>query len=318
MNLSSYISSVKDDLDSYLQQNIKTEFPKYLYDPILYSLEGGGKKIRPSLLMLVNEYLGGKRNDAVSCAAGIELFHIFSLVHDDIMDHDEMRRGKPTVHKKWDEATAILAGDGLIALSNIFMMTTKHERISDILKVYSEAILFVCEGQAFDKEYELRTDVSLDEYIKMIGLKTACLLGASAKIGAIIASDDETVWEKFYQFGFNLGLAFQVQDDILDLYAEIDDLGKDIGSDIFNNKNSVLTIYARALNSLPVYNSSSSKEQFIIDSRSKLEASGVLEKSVILKDEYTSKALNNLNSFETNHLSPILHELVEKLNSRKA
>jgi len=313
MNLSTFIASVKTDLDTFLSQQITTQFPKYLYDPIIYSLDGGGKKIRPSLLLMVAEQLGAQRKEAISAAAGIELFHIFSLVHDDIMDHDDMRRGKPTVHKKWDEATAILAGDGLIALSNIFMMNTKHPRIAEILSAYSETILKVCEGQAFDKEFETRTDVTLDEYINMIGLKTACLLGASAKIGAIIATDDKDVWDHYYQFGFNLGLAFQVQDDILDLFAQLDDLGKDIGSDIFNEKNSILTIYAREQNILPKYNGED-KATFISECKSLFISKGILEKSTALKEEYTQRAINHIDAQN----SPLFMELVEKLNSRIA
>ena len=318
MKLKNYIQDVVTSLDHFISENIKQVKPNYLYDPIKYSLNAGGKKIRPTLMMLSAESLGSVKDDAVSCAVGIELFHIFSLVHDDIMDHDEMRRGKPTVHKKWDEPTAILAGDGLIALSNIFMMNTKHQRISDILKVYSETILAVCEGQAFDKEYEDRTDVTLDEYINMISLKTAYLLGASCQIGAIIASDDLAIQNTFYEFGFNLGIAFQIQDDILDLFANIETLGKDIGSDVFNNKNSILTIYARAKNCLPIYSSEMDKNIFIEECRQRFIENDILKESNILKDIYTNKAIESLKSIKEGEHKNILIELVEKLNTRIA
>ena len=316
MNLDKYIFDLKQRLNSYNQLFLTKTKPNYLYDPIYYSIENGGKKIRPSILFLASEYSGPSDENTLKAALSIEYFHIFSLVHDDIMDHDEFRRGKETVHKKWDSATAILAGDGLIALSNILMMSISHPRLSDVLKSYSETILSVCEGQAFDKEFENRLDVSIDEYIKMISLKTAWLIGASAKIGAILSSEDASLWDTFYDIAFNLGIAFQIQDDILDLYADQEQLGKDIASDIFNQKNSVLTIYAREENSIPAKKDLVKSISFINSLKQEFEKNAVLEKSVKLKNDYYDIALSKINTLKDNEIKTLLLELSQKLNSR--
>jgi geranylgeranyl diphosphate synthase, type II len=316
ISLDKYIHGLKQELDKYNQSFLKKTKPKYLYDPIYYSIDNGGKKIRPSILFLASEYSGETNENTFKAALSIEYFHIFSLVHDDIMDHDEFRRGKETIHKKWDSATAILAGDGLIALSNILMMSISHPRLNEILKSYSETILSVCEGQAFDKEFEKRSDVSIDEYIQMISLKTAWLIGSSAKIGAILSSDKPEIWDTFYDIAFNLGIAFQIQDDILDLYADQEQLGKDIASDIFNQKNSVLTIYARESSSIPEQADLEKSRSFINGLKENFEKNGVLERSISLKNEYYNIALSKINTLKSNDIKTLLLELSQKLNSR--
>ena len=314
--LDPYMHDVHQQTDEYIKNQLTKKFPHYLYDPIYYVILNGGKKVRPTLLLLVAEYFGCKRDDILQVAVGIELFHIFSLVHDDIMDKDEFRRGNQTIHKKWDEATAILAGDGLIALSNMLMMSFQHPRIQEILSTYSTTILSVCEGQAFDKEFEQRKDVDLDEYLNMISLKTAWLLGASARIGAIIGSKDVSEWTLFNDFAFNLGIAFQIQDDILDLYADLDKLGKDIGSDLFNEKNSVLTIYARETGKFPSLKTSNRSAEVIKSIKAEFKINGVLDKAIALKETYTIKAKSCLKHLEDKKEKVILNELIDKLNSR--
>ena len=310
------MQKVRQETDQYIKTELTRQFPKYLYDPIYYVILNGGKKVRPTLVLLAAESFAVSRDQVMQLAVGIELFHIFSLVHDDIMDRDDFRRGKPTIHKQWDEATAILAGDGLIALSNILMMSYKHSRIQEILAVYSQTILSVCEGQAFDKEFEQRKDVSLDEYMKMLGLKTAWLLGASVKIGAIIGSEKQSDWDNYFDFGYNLGIAFQIQDDILDLFANETELGKDIGSDLFNEKNSILTIFAREMGQLPTIDRNNKSALDINSIKKQFSDSGVLKKAVDLKETYTDKAKSHLTNFAESEHKQIFSELIEKLNSR--
>lgn len=316
--LKSYISETQSLIDSLIRDTFPATKPHYLYDPISYTLTNGGKKIRPVLLRIVASYVGASSGNALACAAGVELFHIFSLVHDDIMDNDSLRRGKETVHVRWDNATAILAGDGLIAMANMMIGKAETENFRELVNTYNKAVLDVCEGQAFDKEYENRAEVSLDEYLNMIRLKTACLLGASAKLGALAGNANTELADKFYKFGINLGLAFQVQDDILDLYADEATLGKDIGSDVKNNKKSVLTLIAQQENINFNMNAGESSDDFILRIKSIFEDQGVLAKAQELKSDYTEKAKSFVASLEAGEAKELLNELVEKLNVRQS
>ncbi len=218
--------------------------PEHLYRPIEYSLSCGGKRIRPALCLMACTALGGDVEKAIYPALGLEVFHNFTLLHDDLMDNDEMRRGRLTVHKKWDNNTAILSGDAMQIMAYQLVTRTRKRYLKDVLAVFSDTALKVCEGQQYDMDFECRMDVSVDEYITMIEYKTAVLIEASLKMGAIIAGADSEQVRLFGKFGINLGLAFQLRDDWLDTFGDFDTFGKDIGSDIVNNKKTYLLISA--------------------------------------------------------------------------
>lgn len=233
------------EVESILNSVVTKESPKDLYKPIKYILNSGGKKFRPILTLFVCEAFGGKYKDALFAAASIEMLHTFTLVHDDIMDNADTRRGRQTIHKKWNIDTAILVGDQLVGLSYQYLLKTKHPDIKRILECFTNGIINVCEGQALDKEFETRTDISTAEYLLMIEKKTAKLLEVSAEIGAIIANvKNKAYLESIKKFANNLGLAFQLQDDLLDIIAEEKEFGKTIGGDIRQGKRTFLLIKA--------------------------------------------------------------------------
>ncbi len=221
--------------------------PAYLYNPITYTLGLGGKRLRPLLVLASCQMFGGEISEAINPAIGIELFHNFTLLHDDIMDEAPLRRGKETVYKKWNSNVAILAGDTMFALANKYMLRTRHQAISQVIELFNQTAIEVCEGQQYDMDYEKRIDVTIPDYIEMIRLKTAVLLAASLKTGAIIAGAGAADCEYIYQFGINIGLAFQLKDDLLDVYGIQEKFGKVSGGDIIAGKKTYL--YLKALES---------------------------------------------------------------------
>jgi len=236
--------SYKTQIDERLFSFIDKEKPKSLYEPLKYILSGGGKRIRPMILILSCEAFEGKFDDAVDAALAIEILHNFTLVHDDIMDKADTRRGRDTIHKKWDTDTAILAGDELVGLAYKSLLKTKSDRIQDIANAFTEGIIEVCEGQSFDKEFELRKEVRLSEYIMMIGKKTSMLLETCAVIGTLIGNGTEEHLSTMRMFAKNIGLAFQIQDDLLDIIADEKKFGKKIGGDLREGKKTFLLLKA--------------------------------------------------------------------------
>lgn len=218
--------------------------PAILYEPVDYVLTGGGKRVRPVLVLLSCQAVGGRLEQALDAAVAIELLHNFTLVHDDIMDEDDTRRGRPTVHKKWNPAIAILAGDALYALSYRCLLQTDSPRLREIIELFTEGILTVCEGQAYDLEFEERLTVALPEYLDMIQKKTACLLDISARIGALIGNGSKAEVTALGNFATNLGCAFQIQDDLLDIISDEVTLGKTFGSDVKQRKQTFLLVHA--------------------------------------------------------------------------
>ena len=222
--------------------------PMGLYDPIEYVLGLGGKRLRPVLMLLAYNLYKENVTRIFSQAAGIETYHNFTLLHDDLMDKADMRRNKPTVHKKWDENTAILSGDAMLILAYQFMMKKcPLECVERVMEVFGRTALEVCEGQQWDMEFEHRLDVTVDEYIEMIRLKTSVLLAAALKIGAILGGAPEKDAQLLYDFGIKMGLAFQLQDDYLDVYGDPAVFGKKIGGDILCNKKTFMLITALSL-----------------------------------------------------------------------
>ena len=223
--------------------------PRELYEPIDYTLRLGGKRIRPTLLLAACNLFGGDTALASDAALGIETFHNFTLLHDDLMDRSPLRRGKPTVYTKWDENTAILSGDTMYALAWRYFLRQPSPRLHEILNCFNETAIEVCEGQQKDMNFESRAldEVSLDEYRDMIRQKTAVLLAGALKIGALYAGAPEPDIIRLYNFGIHLGLAFQLQDDLLDGYGDTAVFGKKTGQDIRDNKKSYLPLTALKL-----------------------------------------------------------------------
>lgn len=222
--------------------------PMGLYDPIEYVLGLGGKRLRPVLMLLAYNLYKEDVTRIFSQAAGIETYHNFTLLHDDLMDKADMRRNKPTVHKKWDENTAILSGDAMLILAYQFMMKEcPLDCVGRVMEVFGRTALEVCEGQQWDMEFEHRLDVTVDEYIGMIRLKTSVLLAAALKIGAVLGGASEEDAQLLYDFGIKMGLAFQLQDDFLDVYGDPAVFGKKIGGDILCNKKTFMLITALSL-----------------------------------------------------------------------
>ena len=218
--------------------------PHELYEPIRYFMSLGGKRMRPMLVLMGCELFGGKVNDALDPAIGVELFHNFTLLHDDIMDNSPLRRSHPTVHEKWSVNVAILSGDAMFVKSCELMMNCSADVVQKVMAVFLDNALKVCEGQQFDMNFEQAEKIALSSYIRMIELKTAVLLGASLEIGALLGGASKTDAEFIYEFGRNIGIAFQLQDDILDVYGDELKFGKQKGRDIVSNKKTFLMIKA--------------------------------------------------------------------------
>lgn len=221
-----------------------TRTPKGLYDPVSYVLSLGGKRIRPVLMLMAYNLYREDVKSILQSATGIEVYHNYTLLHDDLMDRADMRRGKATVHKVWNDNVAILSGDAMLVLAYQFMAQCASERLKDVMDLFSLTALEICEGQQLDMEFEQRKDVKEGEYIEMIRLKTSVLLAASLKIGAILGGASKEDADALYDFGVNLGLAFQLKDDLLDVYGDPLRFGKNIGGDILCNKKTYLVIKA--------------------------------------------------------------------------
>lgn len=218
--------------------------PKGLYQPIAYALDCGGKRLRPVLALASAEACGLDAKFAVNQALAVEMFHNFTLLHDDVMDKADVRRGRPTVHMKWDENTAILSGDAMLTLSTIILAENAGEQLPRLLAMFNRTAMEVYEGQQYDMDFEKRRDVTVEEYIHMISLKTSVLLGCACALGAITAGAPPQKVDALYRYGHMLGLAFQLRDDLLDTFGDPAIFGKAIGGDILNNKKTWLLINA--------------------------------------------------------------------------
>jgi geranylgeranyl diphosphate synthase type II len=224
--------------------NIGAGEPANLYAPVEYALEAGGKRIRPVLALMACNLFGDDIQPALIPAVALEVFHNFTLLHDDVMDHADIRRNRPTVHRRWSENVAILSGDAMQVLAYRYLCRAKTELLPALLEAFSAAALEVCEGQQYDMDFERRTDVSIGEYLNMIRLKTAALLAASLKIGALCGGAEQQNTEALYRFGVALGLTFQIRDDLLDVYADPRMFGKATGGDILSGKKTFLLLSA--------------------------------------------------------------------------
>ena len=237
-------SQLLDKVNAYLKKMPYVRPPQGLYEPIAYELSLGGKRIRPVLMLMAYNIYKEDVDTILPQAVGLETYHNHTLLHDDVMDKADMRRNKPTVHNVWNENTAILSGDAMLILAYRLMADCPQDKLAEVLRTFTETTMEICEGQQWDMEFEDRMDVKVDEYINMIRLKTSVLLAAALKIGAILADAPSEEAQKLYDFGLKMGLAFQLQDDWLDVYGDSNVFGKNIGGDILCNKKTYMLITA--------------------------------------------------------------------------
>ena len=238
------IEDYTKSLTEYLDEIVVVKEPKELYNPIRYIVSLGGKRLRPILTLMSCDFFNTKYKKALPAALALELFHNFSLIHDDIMDEAPLRRGKETVHKKWDLNTGILSGDAMLILAYQLFENYEPLMFSELAKLFSKTALQVCEAQQYDVDFETRMDVSITEYLKIIEYKTAVLLGAAMQMGAIVAESSDACKQNSYEFGKNIGIAFQLQDDYLDCFGDPENFGKQVGGDIISNKKTYLYLTA--------------------------------------------------------------------------
>ncbi|GGI28437.1 polyprenyl synthetase family protein [Pedobacter mendelii] len=322
----SSILQLQEILETAIKNLKFPENPKQLYDPITYIINLGGKRIRPLLVLMSAELFSKNPNDAIHAAMAVEVFHNFTLVHDDIMDNAPLRRGKATVHEKWSTNTAILSGDVMMVEANKNLAKVNPVYLKDVLDTFNATAQGVCEGQQLDMEFENRDDVSIEEYINMIRLKTAVLLAGALKLGAIIAEASEKDADLIYQFGENIGIAFQLQDDILDVYADPEKFGKQVGGDIIANKKTFLLLKAFELaetENLQSLQTWTGYQEF--DAKEKVEAIkqvyDVLDIQNIAKetlDNYLNKALSYMAQINaTNEAKANILDLTKQLMARQ-
>jgi geranylgeranyl diphosphate synthase type II len=320
------IAQYTDFFTSYLEKQIIDKEPKNLYDPISYILSQGGKRIRPVLTLLTAEIFGKDFQSALPAALALEVFHNASLIHDDIIDDDPIRRGNPTVHIKWDINSAILSGDAMIILTYRCLENYEPNLALALIKEINLMGLQVCEGQRWDVDFETRQDVTVSQYLKMIEYKTAALLAASMRIGAIIAQASQENCNLIYDFGLNLGMAFQLQDDYLDIFGDTPTFGRRLGGDVISNKKTFL--YLKALELLAesekkqlkkLYRSHPKDNLQKIEAATKLfEESGVSKATRQEIESYTFKAFDTLDKINIGkNNTALLKTFGESLMGRK-
>jgi geranylgeranyl diphosphate synthase type II len=305
------LNQLRDKIQEEILNIPSSESIPLFYEPINYVNQLSGKKLRPLFVLLFGLNLGGNLQDLLYAAAAIELLHNFTLVHDDIMDNDDTRRGEPTVHAKWDIGTAILAGDGLIGLAYKKILQSDYANQISLITLFTDAMLEICEGQALDKMFETQKQVPETRYLEMIGKKTATLIGLSCKMGALIGGGRPQQIEAGRKFGFNVGMGFQIQDDLLDVIADEDILGKKVGSDLFMNKKTILSIKL-AEKIEKDYGHSMSIEEY----REQLHKHGIIEQVNKSIDSYFSQALQQLDHLPQNKYKRIIVYLLEYIKER--
>lgn len=300
--------------------------PYGLYEPIEYTLAAGGKRVRPQLAVIASQMFGGKDEEVLPAALALEVFHNFTLLHDDVMDHAEVRRGRPTVHVKWDANTAILSGDQMLIEAYKLLAKIPAEKLPKILQLFNKMGTEICEGQQYDVDFESQQHVEIDQYLKMIRLKTSVLLATALQMGAYIAGAGEEEQEALYQFGIHVGLAFQIQDDILDVWGDPTTFGKALGGDISCNKKTFVTINAlqiadvESLKELQYWFGQTLKDntEKIAKVRATYDRLGVRDICEKVVEEYTNKALSILATLPQNEATEQLSQLANKLNTRNS
>lgn len=314
---------MKDIQNAIAQLDWKRE-PYGLYEPIEYILNLGGKRLRPMLAVLASQIFNGNKEDVIPAALALEVFHNFTLLHDDVMDKADMRRGHPTVHTKWNENTAILSGDQMMIEAYKQLALLPDDKLPQVLRWFNEMATAICEGQQYDIDFESSTTVAISDYLMMIEKKTALLLAYSLRIGAYIAGASEQEQEALFQYGRHIGIAFQIQDDVLDVYGDPSNFGKAIGGDICCNKKTFLLLTALDIADAE---SKASLLQWLITSNKNAEKIqavtalytqlGVREIGEAVMEDHTAEALAQLELLPQNDYTNQLRVLAEKLATRK-
>jgi len=298
-----------------------------LFQPINYIMQLGGKRMRPVLSLMAANLFTEDIEDVVYPALAIEVFHNFTLMHDDIMDNSPIRRGQQTVHQKWNSNTAILSGDTMLVQSYQLLIKTKQEKLAEVIRIFNKTAIEVCEGQQLDMEFEKKTSVSIDEYLEMIRLKTSVLVGGATQIGSLIGGADENSQKYMYEFGESLGIAFQLRDDYLDIFGDVDQTGKQTGGDILSDKKTFLLIRAfekagqeeKAILEKYIGNRSHSDNEKVSEVKSVFEQLGLQEELSVLAKVYFNKATASLNSVQVaDERKAPLRELATQLQTRQS
>ncbi len=320
------------DINKAIEQLDWSKEPQGLYEPIAYTLASGGKRLRPTLALIAAETVvnrgllnGDATENVLPAALALEVFHNFTLLHDDVMDRAEVRRGRPTVHVKWNENTAILSGDQMLIEAYKLLSGVPADKLPQVLKWFNEMATGICEGQQYDVDFEHMSQVTIEDYMKMIELKTSVLLAYAMRIGGYIAGADATQQEALYQFGLHIGLAFQIQDDILDVYGDPKTFGKAIGGDICANKKTFLLLMAmetadaeakaELLQWLMTTDRNEEKIKAVTAIYNRLNVRDAAE---TVMEEHTALALAQLDKLPQNDATEQLRVLAEKLATRKS
>jgi geranylgeranyl diphosphate synthase type II len=320
-----HYSQYKRRIERQLRLLVNRKEPASVYQPMNYVLGAGGKRVRAVLVLLACEAVGGLSGDALHAAVAMETLHNFTLVHDDVMDNSSLRRGRPTVHTKWDTNVAILSGDEMIAYAYQSLLKTKSDNMQKMMNVFTDAFIQVCEGQGFDKEFETRNDVTLDEYLMMIEKKTARVISASCELGGLIGGGTTREVNALRTFGKSLGLAFQIQDDLLDITGTEEQLGKPIGGDVLEGKKTFLL-----LNALEKSKGNNRKMLLRVVEKKNLtnkiipvvldiyEQTGTLQNARVQVELYTHKAQRALKQLKPTTSRTMLSMLAQQLLERNS
>ena len=296
-DISGLIEFIRKEFNKSLNSFSFPKSPSYLYRPIEYSLKGKGKRYRPIIVHLTGRHFKSDPDDIMKISMAIELLHCFTLIHDDIMDSDDKRRNMPTLHKKYDVPSAILAGDGIFTITQLILLSV-DQNSKLLFQKYNEMVLEICEGQAMDKQYEVEDELDIDDYIEMVKKKTGALLGSCLSLPAIIENEKQGNVELLYNIGKNLGVAFQIQDDLFEIFGDEKVMGKSLGSDIASNKKTPLAILAK--------NEDKMRWEKLVDEydgknldniRKFLSQSGVKNKVDKIAFDYFSNAYDSLSKF---------------------
>ena len=296
-DISGLIEFIRKEFNKSLNSFSFPKTPSYLYKPIEYSLKGKGKRYRPIIVHLTGRHFKSDPDDIMKISMAIELLHCFTLIHDDIMDSDDKRRNMPTLHKKYDVPSAILAGDGIFTITQLILLSV-DQNSKLLFQKYNEMVLEICEGQAMDKQYEVEDELDIDDYIEMVKKKTGALLGSCLALPAIIENENKSNVELLYNIGKNLGVAFQIQDDLFEIFGDEKVMGKSLGSDITSNKKTPLAILAK--------NEDKMRWEKLVDEydgknldniRKFLNESGVKNKVDKIAFDYFSNAYDSLSKF---------------------
>jgi len=296
-DISGLIEFIRKEFNKSLNSFSFPKTPSYLYRPIEYSLKGKGKRYRPIIVHLTGRHFKSDPDDIMKISMAIELLHCFTLIHDDIMDSDDKRRNMPTLHKKYDVSSAILAGDGIFTITQLILLSV-DQNSKLLFQKYNEMVLEICEGQAMDKQYEVEDELDVDDYIEMVKKKTGALLGSCLSLPAIIENENKSNLELLYNIGKNLGVAFQIQDDLFEIFGDEKVMGKSLGSDIASNKKTPLAILAK--------NEDKMRWEKLVDEydgknldniRKFLNESGVKNKVDKIAFDYFSNAYDSLSKF---------------------